>query len=133
MSWAWPSRRSSTEKLSNQVMIPWSLTPFTRNMVTGVLVRLRLFRNMSWRLLTLSGIALSFWSSWRRTAPSQYHGRASRATAAILPTRPPPARVGEAQGLELAVQRRALHADEIGGAGDVAREAADLDAQIFAL
>src|SRR5687768_4255502 len=56
MSCAWPSRRSSTEKLSNQVMMPWSFTPLTRNMVTGVLVRRSVLRNMSWRLLTLSAI-----------------------------------------------------------------------------
>src|SRR3954469_19475227 len=135
MSWAWPSRRSSTEKLSNQVMIPWSLTPFTRNMVTGVLVRLRLFRNMSCRLLTFSGIALSFWSFWRRAAPPYYHAAASRAT--MLFAQPSFAsvatRVGEAQCLQFAVERGPLHADEIGRARDVAREAADLDPQIFTL
>src|SRR3954468_24053564 len=128
MSWAWPSRRSSTEKLSNQVMMPWSLTPFTRNMVTGVLVRLRLFRNMSCRLLTLSGIALSFWSYWRRAAPPHITGQRVAPLFAPLPTG-----VGEAERLQLAVQRRALHPDEIGGARDVAGEAADLDPQIFAL
>ena len=31
------SRRSKTQKLSNQVIIPCSLTPLTRKMVTGVL------------------------------------------------------------------------------------------------
>src|SRR5262249_53754526 len=34
--------------------------------------------------------------------------------------------------LELAMQRRALHADELGGAGNIAAEAADLGDQIFA-
>src|ERR1044072_9473054 len=42
-------------------------------------------------------------------------------------------RLGDPQQLELAVQRRALHPDEARGARDVAREAADLDAEIFAL
>src|SRR5271156_4099806 len=38
-----------------------------------------------------------------------------------------------AQRLQLAMQRRALHADEFGGAGDVAAESVDLGDQIFAL
>src|SRR5688500_18372679 len=145
MSCAWPSRRSSTEKLSNQVMMPCSLTPLTRNMVTGGFERLRLLRNMSWRLLTLSAISFSpYWrivarigagvrrllvSSWGARplvsiswAPKGRHSLALFALA-----------VADAEGLQLAVQRRALHADEIGGAGDVAGEAADLDAQILAL
>src|SRR5712692_1135737 len=37
------------------------------------------------------------------------------------------------QRLELAVQRRALHADELGGARDVAAEPADLRLEVFAL
>ena len=36
-SWLCPSRRNSTEKLSNDVAIPCSLTPLTRNIVIGVL------------------------------------------------------------------------------------------------
>ena len=46
-SWVCPSRRSKTEKLSNQVMMPCSLTPFTRNTVTGVLFFRTWFRNTS--------------------------------------------------------------------------------------
>ena len=41
--------------------------------------------------------------------------------------------LADAERLELAVQRRALHADEFGGARDVAAEAVDLREQIFAL
>ncbi len=37
------------------------------------------------------------------------------------------------QRLELAVQRRAFHADELGGAGDISAEAVDLSQQVFAL
>src|SRR5260370_12625802 len=37
------------------------------------------------------------------------------------------------QGFELAMQRRAFHADEFGRARDVAAEAADLRLEIFAL
>src|SRR5262249_18586613 len=37
------------------------------------------------------------------------------------------------QRLELAMERRALHADELGGAPDIAAEAADLRLEIFAL
>src|ERR1041385_2067511 len=37
------------------------------------------------------------------------------------------------QRLELAVQRRALHADELGGARDVVVEPADLRLEVFAL
>jgi hypothetical protein len=39
--------------------------------------------------------------------------------------------IGQAKRLQLAVQRRAFHADERRGSGDVAGEAADLGAQIF--
>ena len=38
---------SSTEKLSNQVTIPCSFTPFTRKIVTGVLFLRRWFRKTS--------------------------------------------------------------------------------------
>eukprot|EP00657_Telonema_sp_P-1_P002498 TRINITY_DN1579_c0_g1_i2.p1 TRINITY_DN1579_c0_g1~~TRINITY_DN1579_c0_g1_i2.p1 ORF type:complete len:126 (+),score=52.48 TRINITY_DN1579_c0_g1_i2:97-474(+) len=36
-SWECPSRRNNTQKLSNQVITPCSLTPLTKNTVTGVL------------------------------------------------------------------------------------------------
>src|SRR5262249_40813658 len=39
----------------------------------------------------------------------------------------------DTERLELAMERRALHAHELGGAGDVAPEAADLGDQVFAL
>src|SRR5688572_17887074 len=144
MSWAWPSRRSSTEKLSNQVMMPWSFTPLTRNMVTGVLVRRRVFRNMSWRLLTLSAICSSPGSGPNGIASLNItHGGAMRIHGgrAAAPDgersaprlAPVPARVAEAQRLQFAMQRRTLHADEVGGARNVARKTANLDAQIFAL
>src|SRR5688572_29383786 len=142
MSWAWPSRRSSTEKLSNQVMMPWSLTPLTRNMVTGVLVRRRVFRNMSWRLLTLSAICSSpgpdppsglTFNITRRSAmrlPEALAGAGSASAALVALF---PARLAESKRLQLAVQGRTLHADEVGGSRDVAGEAPDLDAQIFPL
>src|SRR5215469_15702381 len=41
------SRRSSTQKLSNQVMMPWSFTPLTRKTVTGVLFLRTWFKNTS--------------------------------------------------------------------------------------
>src|ERR1043165_4148434 len=41
------SRRSSTQKLSNQVMIPCNFTPFTRKTVTGVLFLRTWFKNTS--------------------------------------------------------------------------------------
>src|SRR5258706_233141 len=50
---------------------------------------------------------------------------------APLPTLP--ARLIHSQRLELAMQRRALHADELCGPGYVAAETADLGAQVFAL
>src|SRR3712207_6202022 len=43
------------------------------------------------------------------------------------------ARIGDAERLQLPMKRRTLHADERGGARDVAGEAPDLDLQIFAL
>src|SRR6185369_14296793 len=46
-SWECASRRSSTQKLSNQVMIPCSFTPLTRKTVTGVLFLRTWFRNTS--------------------------------------------------------------------------------------
>src|SRR5687767_6980877 len=132
MSCAWPSRRSSTEKLSNQVMMPWSFTPLTRNMVTGVLVRRSVLRNMSWRLLTLSAI-LFLPDPAPEDGKSQYHAGGREATpanpcwrdgeiAGLSPLIPLAPRVAEAERLQLAVQRRALHADEIGGPRDIARE-----------
>src|SRR3546814_13859524 len=42
------SRRRRTEKLSNHVTMPCSLTPFTRNTVTGTLFFLMWLRNTSW-------------------------------------------------------------------------------------
>src|ERR1700689_11849 len=39
----------------------------------------------------------------------------------------------DSERLELAMQRRALHADEFGGARDIAAEAVDLGEQVFAL
>ena len=39
----------------------------------------------------------------------------------------------DSERFKLAMQRRALHADELGGARDVAAEAADLRHQIFTL
>src|SRR5690606_13152204 len=42
------------EKLSNQVTIPCSLTPLTRNIVTGVFSRRRLLRNRSCKLAALA-------------------------------------------------------------------------------
>src|SRR5215510_8762469 len=44
-----PSRRNSTQKLSNQVTTPWSLTPLTRKIVSGVLFLRTWFRKVSWR------------------------------------------------------------------------------------
>src|SRR5689334_20383426 len=41
--------------------------------------------------------------------------------------------VADPERFQLPVQRRALHADERGGARDVARETPDLDLEIFAL
>src|SRR5215813_11234550 len=44
-----PSRRSSTQKLSNQVTTPCNLTPLTRKIVSGVLFLRTWFRKVSWR------------------------------------------------------------------------------------
>src|SRR3954447_5129284 len=103
-------------------MIPCSFTPFTRNMVTEVLLRRRLLRNMSCRLLTLSGIALSFRVILAAVRRAHYHGVPARAKKGMQLLAPLPARVCKAERLQLAVQRRALHADEIGGSGDVPGE-----------
>src|ERR1700761_1397262 len=50
----WPSRRSSTQKLSNQLTTPCNFTPLTRNMVSGVLVLRTEFRKVSWRFCFFS-------------------------------------------------------------------------------
>src|SRR5262245_23837102 len=42
-------------------------------------------------------------------------------------------RLADAQRLELAMQRRTLHADEFGGTRDVAAKPVDLRAQVFSL
>src|SRR5688500_14589550 len=99
---------------------------------------------MSWRLLTLSAISLfsllagrcplrrrhaASFSSWgSRPALSITWRSGRRHSLALLALR-----VADSERLQLAVKRRALHPDEIGGSRDVAREAADLDPQIFAL
>src|SRR3954451_7865055 len=44
-----PSRRSSTQKLSNHVTTPCSLTPLTRKIVSGVLFLRTWFRKVSCR------------------------------------------------------------------------------------
>src|SRR6266508_3710115 len=44
-----PSRRSSTQKLSNQVTTPCSFSPLTRKIVSGVLFLRTWFRKVSWR------------------------------------------------------------------------------------
>src|SRR5215468_6729186 len=44
-----PSRRRSTQKLSNQVTTPCSFTPLTRKIVSGVLFFRTWFRKVSWR------------------------------------------------------------------------------------
>src|SRR5437016_4820519 len=102
-----PSRRSSSEKASNQVMTPWSLTPLTRKMVTGCLARRTLFRKWSCRLSDRAAIEASLFLP--------------------LPLVP------DTKGLEFAVQCGAFHADERRGARDVARKTADLNLQILAL
>src|SRR4051812_15830834 len=53
-SWECPSRRNKTQKLSNQVTTPWSLTPFTRKIVSGVLFLRTLLRKVSWRFCARS-------------------------------------------------------------------------------
>src|SRR3954447_22691787 len=116
-------------------MMPWSFTPFTRNMVTGVFVRLSVLRNMSWRLLTLSAISHSpYWpaasrcGSGRRRAIS-FQGRTRQQPLLVIVS----TGVADAERLQLPVKRRPLHADERRGARDVAGKAADLDLQIFPL
>src|SRR4051812_24501231 len=49
--------------------MPWSLTPLTRNMVTGVLERRRALRNRSCSEPGLSAIIDSF-GSWRDLGPA---------------------------------------------------------------
>src|SRR5215475_4002347 len=48
-SWECPSRRSRTQKLSNQVTTPCNLTPFTRKIVSGVLFLRTWLRKVSCR------------------------------------------------------------------------------------
>src|SRR5882757_8186748 len=50
----WPSRRSSTQKLSNHVTTPCSFTPFTRKMVRGVLFLRTWLRKVSCRFCARS-------------------------------------------------------------------------------
>src|SRR5262252_3285897 len=64
------SRRNRTQKLSNQVIIPWSLTPLTRKMVTGVLFFLTWFKNTSCTFCDFSGVmGLPPLLSWNRASP----------------------------------------------------------------
>src|SRR5215831_16063878 len=59
-----PSRRSSTQKLSNQVTSPCSLTPFTRKIVSGVLFLRTWLRKVSCRFCERSAaiVAVPFFS-----------------------------------------------------------------------
>src|SRR3954451_6157080 len=49
-----PSRRSSTQKLSNQVTTPCNFTPFTKKIVSGVLFLRTWLRKVSWRFCARS-------------------------------------------------------------------------------
>src|ERR1700704_5376367 len=66
----WPSRRSSTQKLSNQVTTPCSFTPFTRKIVSGVLFLRTWLRKVSCRFCERSAaiVAVPFFCS---QAPSR--------------------------------------------------------------
>src|SRR6187402_1755404 len=50
----WPSRRSKRQKLSNQVTMPCSFTPFTRKIVSGVFVLRTWLRKVSCRFCARS-------------------------------------------------------------------------------
>jgi hypothetical protein len=65
------SRRNRTQKLSNQVMIPWSFTPFTRKIVTGVLFLRTWFKKTSWTFCDFSGV-MGLPHSLLGTEPSQF-------------------------------------------------------------
>ena len=54
-----PSRRSSTQKLSNQVITPCSFTPLIKKIVTEILDFLTLFRNASCKLCLSAAIVTS--------------------------------------------------------------------------
>src|SRR6202011_1645573 len=55
-----PSRRSNTQKLSNQVTTPCSLTPFTRKIVSGVLFLRTWLRKVSCRFCERSAAVVVF-------------------------------------------------------------------------
>ena len=97
-------------KLSNQVIMPWSLTPFTRNIVAGDFAARTLFRNRSCRFSGFSGIARSNSS---HSSPSRLSAMPSAFSLRCKADRSIPMNVS--------------------GARDVAGEAADLDLEIFAL
>src|SRR5262245_33450781 len=65
-----PSRRSNTQKLSNQVTTPCSFTPFTRKIVSGVLFFRTWLRNVSCRFCERSAaiVVVPFYCS---RAPSR--------------------------------------------------------------
>src|SRR5215468_9992145 len=56
----WPSRRNSTQKLSNQVTTPCSLTPLTRKIVRGVLLLRTWFRKVSCKFCERSAAIVVF-------------------------------------------------------------------------
>src|SRR5215831_4323894 len=59
-----PSRRSSTQKLSNQVTTPCSFTPFTRKIVSGVLFLRTWLRKVSCRFCERSAAIVAVPSSY---------------------------------------------------------------------
>src|SRR5882672_11090990 len=71
-----PSRRSSTQKLSNQVTTPCSFTPFTRKIVRGVLFLRTWFRKVSCRFCERSAAIVAVPSFFaRRPLPARLIAR----------------------------------------------------------
>src|ERR1700694_5450063 len=66
-----PSRRSSTQKLSNQVTTPCSFTPFTRKIVSGVLFLRTWLRKVSCRFCERSAAIVAVPSFFASRAPSR--------------------------------------------------------------
>src|SRR5690606_17589257 len=68
----WPSRRNSTQKLSNDVTTPVSLTPLIKKIVRGFLLLRTVFRNKSCKFCERSAIVFFYHPLHLRAAAQIY-------------------------------------------------------------
>src|SRR5215470_11311084 len=98
-----PSRRSSTQKLSNQVTTPCSFTPFTRKIVSGVLFFRTWLRNVSCRFCERSAaiVVVPFYCSRAPSRETYCQVAVPICTRTLNRTRTPPLQATAAGGASI--------------------------------